>query len=169
MAEELTATELAERVATLRKLRSLLEAQRNKFREYLVVLEKQQIKIEADDGEALRAHAELGTQIVESIASLQKAIMPMRALYESAAASDTARASADIAAECGNVAQLQTELAGLRERVLQRNEHNRALLKVHMNRLREQLADFGLHNPYRGRRSVYADKEYVGSRIAMEV
>ena len=39
---EITHEELLERVALLRKFKSVLEQQRNKFKEYLAVLEKQQ-------------------------------------------------------------------------------------------------------------------------------
>ena len=56
---ELTQEQLDERIAVLKRLRSLLEQQRAKFAEYLNVLEKQQDKIELDDGDALMAHAEL--------------------------------------------------------------------------------------------------------------
>ena len=56
---EITQQELDERVALLRKFRSLLEQQRNKFQEYLNVLEKQQDSITSQNTESLIAHTEL--------------------------------------------------------------------------------------------------------------
>ena len=52
--KELSAKELEERIAILRRFKSLLEQQRNKFQEYLTVLENQQNKIEKDDAVVVR-------------------------------------------------------------------------------------------------------------------
>ena len=82
MTKELSQEELDERVAILRRFRSLLEQQRNKFREYLLVLEKQEGTIEAEDPDAIIAHSELEEQIVRNIGSLQKVIAPMQQLYQ---------------------------------------------------------------------------------------
>ena len=46
---EITQKELDERVALLHRLKSLLEQQRSKFREYLNVLEKQQDSIAKEE------------------------------------------------------------------------------------------------------------------------
>ena len=51
--EKITQEELNERVAILKRFRSLLEQQRNKFREYLTVLEKQQDSINDENTEKL--------------------------------------------------------------------------------------------------------------------
>ena len=83
MAElNLTQEEIDERIAILKRFRKLLEEQRNKFREYLDVLEKQQSAIEKGDTEAMLAHTELEQQIVANIGSLQKVITPIEKLYE---------------------------------------------------------------------------------------
>lgn len=153
----LSQEELDERVAVLRRFRSLLEQQRNKFREYLKVLESQQTKIEEDDGESLMAHAELETQIVANISSLQKVILPLQKLYEAGGKDEKV-----------GVEVLQSELADLQSKVLAQNEKNRNLLRVHMAQIREQLNTMAAMNPYRGRRSVYAPKEAVGAMVAVE-
>ena len=71
MAElNLTQEEIDERIAILKRFRKLLEEQRNKFREYLDVLEKQQSAIENGDTDAMLAHTELEQQIVANIGSL---------------------------------------------------------------------------------------------------
>ena len=69
---ELTQAQIDERIAVLKRFRTLLEQQRNKFREYLHVLECQQNKIEEEDGDALVAHAELEQQIVSNIQICRK-------------------------------------------------------------------------------------------------
>ena len=167
MEKALSTEEFDERVAILRRFRMLLETQRNTFREYLTVLEKQQLKIEADDSEALMAHAELETQIVANISNLQKVIKPLQLMYESNNAATTV-ATAVTKQEDADVEKMQLELAELQQRVLAQNEHNRMLLKAQLSRLRTQLTDLSLKNPYRGRRSVYAEKVGTGSMLAVE-
>ena len=102
---EITQEELNERVALLRRFRSLLEEQRGKFREYLTVLEKQQDSITTENPESLLAHTELEQQVVKNIANLQKVIVPMAKLYNSKAGTNNP------AAEDAEVAKLQNELS----------------------------------------------------------
>ena len=80
---EITQEELNERVAILKRFRTLLEQQRGKFREYLDVLEKQHDSITTENTEALLAHTELEQQVVKNLANLQKVIVPMSKLYNS--------------------------------------------------------------------------------------
>ena len=80
-AKELSKEELDERIAILKRFRKLLEQQRNKFQEYLMVLESQEGRIEMEDGDSIAAHAELESQIVKNLASLQKVIVPMQGMY----------------------------------------------------------------------------------------
>ena len=81
--EKITQEELNERVALLKKFRSLLEQQRNKFREYLSVLEKQQDSINDENTEKLLAHTEIEQQVVQNLSNLQKVIVPMTKMYNS--------------------------------------------------------------------------------------
>ena len=81
--EKITQEELNERVALLKKFRSLLEQQRNKFREYLTVLEKQQDSINDENTEKLLAHTEIEQQVVQNLSNLQKVIVPMTKMYNS--------------------------------------------------------------------------------------
>ena len=69
---ELTQEELNERVAILRRFKSLLEEQRGKFREYLNVLEKQQDSITSENPESILAHTELEQQVVKNLAAFQE-------------------------------------------------------------------------------------------------
>ena len=78
--ENLTQEEINERIAILKRFRHLLEQQRNKFKEYLTVLEKQEKGIASEDDTVIVAQAELEQQIVSNITNLQKVIVPMEAI-----------------------------------------------------------------------------------------
>ncbi len=150
----LSRQELDERIAVLRRFRALLEQQRQKFRDYLLILEKQHEKIEADDTDSLEAHTELENQIVANISSLQKVIVPMRTLYEKGSPSDA-------------IVRVQMDLDALQKKVLIQNEKNRQLLQARMKDVRTQMSAFAAKNPYRGRRSIYAERS-VGNTISIE-
>ncbi len=163
---EITQEELNERVAILRRFRSLLEEQRGKFREYLTVLEKQQDSITSENPENLLAHTELEQQVVKNIASLQKVIVPMAKMYR--AANGTADAGAS-ATEDAEITKLQNDLTDLQDRVLKQNAINRDLLRVHIEQLKSQIA--GFKNPYKANRSVYANvqAQSVATMVHVEV
>lgn len=160
MEEKLTQAELDERVAILRRLRTLLEQQRTKFREYLTVLELQESKISSEDADALIAHSELETQIVAGISSLQKVIVPMQKLYQSSQAATYSPKDAI------PVNQLQNELSNLQIQVLKQNEKNRDLLRSHIDEIKKQMVEF--KNPYRNIKSVYAEKVSTGSLVQID-
>ena len=157
--EEITQEELNERVEILKKLRALLEMQRNKFREYLKVLEQQEHSIETENSEALIMHTELEQEVVKGIANLQKVIIPMSELYKSSSSSD------------GNISdsavnELQKDLSTLQNKVLAQNEKNRELLRNHMTQIKTQIEQF--KNPYRNVKSVYAQKVTAGNFVEVE-
>ena len=153
---EISQEELNERVALLKKFRSLLIQQRAKFQEYLTVLEKQENSIETENSENLLAHTELEQQIVANIMNLQKVIVPMSELYKERGAH----------LEEESVTSIQKELDNLQKQVLVQNERNRELLKNHIVQIRTQIAS--LKNPYKNHRSVYAKTEPVGKLVAVE-
>jgi hypothetical protein len=161
MSKELSKEELDERVAILKRFRKLLEQQRNKFQEYLMVLESQEGKINEENADSIMAHTELENQIVKNLASLQKVIVPMQGMYNAimpgVPVADNAR-----------VEQLQLDLANLQKQVLAQNERNRNLLQSQMNKVKTQLGGMNLMNPYRGRSSIYAEKAAVGSMLSIE-
>ena len=148
---ELSNEELNERVAILRKLRSLLEQQRAKFQEYLTVLEKQQDSINREDTEAIMCHAELEQQVVKSIGNLQKVIVPMSELYKNSSATHK-----DICDQ--SLENIQDDLDRLQSKVLLQNEKNRELLRSHLVAIRAQIDNF--KNPYKNRQSVYAQSAH---------
>lgn len=157
--ENISAQELEERVALLKKFRSLLQQQREKFREYLNVLEKQENSIETENPDALLAHTELEQQVVSNIMSLQKVIVPMADLYNARGGSAKPEQS---------ITELQNDLADLQNKVLAQNAKNRDLLRVHISQIRTKIDS--LRNPYKNARSIYAEKNpeaAVGSMIAV--
>lgn len=157
---DITQKELEERVAILRRFRTLLEQQRAKFQEYLTVLEKQEDSINAEDTNAIISHAELEQQVVAGIRNLQKVIVPMSELYNSSAKGTHAEADKTLAS-------IQGELNRLQSKVLEQNQKNRELLKAHLLQIRAQLDNF--KNPYRNLKSVYATKAAQGNLVAVEV
>lgn len=158
---EISQEELNERVAILRRFRTLLEQQRGKFREYLTVLEKQQDSISSENTEALLAHTELEQQVVKNIINLQKVVVPMRQMYNSVSAGEAAASD-----DQKTIESLQQDLTDLQERVLAQNKINRELLKVHIGQIKIQLA--GLKNPYKNLHSVYAQKQPVSQMVEVE-
>ncbi len=163
---EISQEELNERVALLRRFRSLLEEQRGKFQEYLTVLEKQQDSITSENPENLLIHTELEQQVVKNLANLQKVIVPMSKMYKAASgnASNSVTSKDD-----EEITKIQNELSDLQTKVLKQNEINRDLLRVHIDRLRTQIA--GFKNPYRNNRSVYANAQphKVATMVQIEV
>ena len=158
---EITQEELNERVAILRRFRSLLEEQRGKFREYLNVLEKQQDSITSENPESLLAHTELEQQVVKNIANLQKVIVPMAKMYKANGGNTSP------VAEDAEIAKIQNELSDLQDKVLKQNAINRDLLKLHIEQLKSQINNF--KNPYKTNRSVYTTVQPVAQMIRVEV
>ncbi|MBD5407490.1 MAG: flagellar biosynthesis protein FlgN [Treponema sp.] len=151
--------ELAERVAILRRFRSLLEQQRKKFKDYLTVLEKQETSIEEEDTVALAAHTELEQQVAMGIESLQKVIVPMSEMYKESVGNIAQN-------EQGAVSSIQEELNALQQKVLEQNKKNKELLQVHLVKIKTQLEQF--RNPYKNRSSVYAMSASSGSLVTVE-
>lgn len=160
--ENLSNEELEERVAILKRFRFLLEQQRNKFKEYLNVLEKQQNSIDAEDSEALIKHSELEQQIVKNISNLQKVIVPMNKMYTAINNKSPISTTND-----NDLTQIQLELAALQQKVIKQNEINRDLLRVHLEKIKMQIANF--NNPYKTSKSVYAQTEKVGNFVELNV
>ena len=160
--ENLSNEELEERVAILKRFRFLLEQQRNKFKEYLNVLEKQQNSIDTEDSEALIKHSELEQQIVKNISNLQKVIVPMNKMYTAINNKSPISTTND-----NDLTQIQLELSALQQKVIKQNEINRDLLRVHLEKIKMQIANF--NNPYKTSKSVYAQTEKVGNFVELNV
>lgn len=156
--ENLTQTEIEERTALLKRFRTLLEQQRAKFREYLLVLEEQEKTIQNENADALLVHTELEQQIASNIISLQKVIKPIETMYNDAF---TGSSSAS------DIPCLQADLQNLQKQVLERNKKNRELLQVHISQIKERLSS--IKNPYRNASSVYTQSAQTAARINISI
>ena len=158
--KDLSQEEINERVAILKRFRHLLEQQRNKFKEYLDVLQKQEEGIKSEDDTLIVAQAELEQQIVSNITNLQKVIVPIESLYKEKGIQLTAE-----------IPQIQKELTELQEAVLSQNEKNQSLLKEHVVQIRNKIANISnpRFNPYAKNTSIYSQKTSQPSIIDLEV
>jgi flagellar biosynthesis/type III secretory pathway chaperone len=139
--EEISSEEVAERVAILKRFRELLTQQRNKFHEYLTVLDKEKDDIENGSTEDLLTHVELEEKIVGNIFSIQKVIDPLEAMYK---ASFPQRES--------EVPSLKAALQDLQTEAATRSKRNKDLLSKRMIELRSEIK-LMKGNPYAKRPS----------------
>jgi hypothetical protein len=155
----LSPEELAQRVAVLKRFRTLLAQQRDRFRSYLEVLDKQKDIIEKGEPEELIAHVELEEKIVADIFSIQKVIDPLEDMYwaavsgfEPAQASRTGPRAA--AQDSDEVRSLKSALEGLKGEAVLRSTRNKEMLSKRMAELRSEIKSLR-NNPYvpKGRRS----------------
>jgi hypothetical protein len=154
MAGALSTEELNHRIAVIKRFREMLQAQRDRFREYLNVLDKQQAVIERGDTEALLSHVELEEHIVTDIFNIQKVIDPLETMYHSFASSGgTMPVPAGGEAE---VTGLKAAVERLKQEAAIRSERNRDLLSKRMTEIRSEIKSLR-GNPYAARRSIYAE------------
>jgi hypothetical protein len=123
-------TEVEQRVAILKRLKQLLFGQREKFRSYLDLLERQETDIINNDSEKLTAHMELEKSIVMEISSFQKVIDPLEDMYRMAYPTHETEIPA-----------IKESLSKIREGVLERNQHNQELLRTSMGEMRQKISD----------------------------
>jgi len=184
---DLSSEEVKRRVAILKRFRELLCQQRDRFRQYLTVLDKQKEVIENGDTEQLIAHVELEEQIVGDIFAIQKVIDPLEAMYQvafpagSAVVVGTASAAAVGNSGAGtlpgfnrvngpvtlqgDVPDLRAALEELRSEAVIRSGRNKDLLAKRMEELRQEMRTLR-SNPYAIHRPSYSDNSAVLVDIA---
>ena len=159
---EIGAEELAQRVAILRRFKTLLSQQRERFRSYLDVLEKQETVIESGSPEDLLAYVEIEEKIVADIFSIQKVIDPLEDMYRSvvsglgpgqAPSSDTLKSEG-----ADEVPSIKAALEELKNEAVVRSTKNKEMLSKRMLELRTEITALR-DNPYltKARRSAFAD------------
>ena len=153
---KLNYSEIAERVAVLKRFRSLLEQQRLKFREYLTVLEKQEKSISDENTDAVLQHTELEESIIAEIFTIQKVIDPLEYMYTNICKN-----------EHSDIPHLKTDLDDLQKRVLAQNKRNRELLQTHITGLRQQIAS--LKRPYAHKESIYASTARTAALVDLSL
>jgi hypothetical protein len=147
--------ELAQRVAVLKRFKILLTQQRDRFRSYLEVLDKQKDIIETGSAEDLLAHVELEEKIVADIFSIQKVINPLEDMYRAAISTYGNRGAME---DSLDVPDLKSTLEDLKNEAVVRSTRNKELLSKRMVELRTEIKTLR-NNPYAaaGRRSMYSD------------
>ncbi len=151
-----TEQEIDERVEILKKLKSLLESERNKFREYLKVLETQEISIQNEDTVSIAAHTKLEEEVVKNISNIQKVIVPMTELYKSAKTENPLENDE-------NILKIQNDLTELQKKVSIQNQKNQNLLRTILPKVKVQIENF--RNPYKNLKNVYGQTGATGSLV----
>ncbi|MCL2806340.1 MAG: flagellar biosynthesis protein FlgN [Treponema sp.] len=142
-ANEIDSAELAQRVAVLKRFKILLTQQRDRFRSYLDLLDKQQNVIESGSADDLLSYVEIEEKIVADIFSIQKVIDPLEEMYYSISSPniDLTIGSAD------EVPGLKASLEKLKGEAVVRSTKNKELLSKRMAELRTEITELR-NNPY---------------------
>jgi hypothetical protein len=159
---DLDPVEVRRRVAVLKRFRELLRQQRDRFAEYLEVLDKQKNVIENGSADELIAHVELEEKIVSDIFSIQKVIDPLENMYQALLPlkETTGRIPFSVSASSASIEEkevpgLKSALEELKAEAVVRSERNKELLAKRMEELRLEMKSLRA-NPYVLRRSVYS-------------
>jgi len=114
------------RAAIIKRYRELLLRQRDSFRTYLTVLDKQQAIIGSGSAEDLLAYVEMEEHIIADIFAIQKVINPLESMYRSSGASDTA----------DDIPVIKSALEYLKIQTAEQSGYNRDLIKTRMEGIR---------------------------------
>ena len=156
--------ELAQRVAVLRRFKTLLSQQRDRFRSYLDLLEKQQNVIESGSAEDLLTYVEIEEKIVADIFSIQKVIDPLEEMYYTVISGyDPEKALHGKTGKQDNpeeVSGLKASLEKLKSEAVIRSTKNKELLSKRMLELRQEIKTLR-NNPYAvgGKRPNFGDSK----------
>jgi len=160
VSDNIDSTELAQRVAVLKRFKTLLSQQRDRFRSYLNLLDKQQGVIESGSTEDLLNYVEIEEKIVADIFSIQKVIDPLEEMYNSiiSTAAVTVQKGAEKSEAPDEVHGLKASLEKLKNVAVVRSTKNRELLSKRMLELRSEIKALR-NNPYMagGRKTNFSD------------
>jgi len=146
-------SELAQRVAIVKRFKELLIQQRDRFRSYLTVLDRQQLLIGYGSADEITAHVELEEQMVADIFSIQKVIEPMEVMYNACGggASDAADSCdlSDLGAfiTINDVPELKATLEDLKTQAVVRSGQNRDMLSRRMEEINSDIQTIK-NNPF---------------------
>nr|AGS52158.1 hypothetical protein [uncultured bacterium contig00049] len=146
---EIDSAELAQRVAILKRFKILLTQQRDRFKAYLNLLDKQQNVIESGSAEDLLTYVEIEEKIVADIFSIQKVIDPLEEMYN-AVVSGRNFAKMPLKAESASsdeVPGIKASLEKLKSEAVMRSTKNKELLSKRMLELRQEIKTLR-NNPY---------------------
>ncbi|GMO31556.1 MAG: hypothetical protein Ta2F_07070 [Termitinemataceae bacterium] len=147
----LSTTELAERVAIIKRFKELLISQRERFKQYLAVLDKQKDIIESGTAEDIISHVELEEKIVGDIFTIQKSLVPMQSMYKTVLKTESP--------ESADIPLLSETLEKLKKTAALRSIRNKDLLEKRMVIIRNEMKSLRTGPLAKTRRSVYAAGE----------
>jgi len=147
VSDAIDSAELAQRVAVLRRFKTLLTQQRDRFRSYLNLLEKQQNVIESGSAEELLAYVEIEEKIVADIFSIQKVIDPLEEMYYTVVSGKTPGKAPQKSENSDEVPSLKASLEKLKSEAVIRSTKNKELLSKRMLELRSEIKALR-NNPY---------------------
>jgi len=158
------AAELAQRVAVLKRFKTLLTQQRDRFRSYLDLLDKQQSIIESGSAEELLSYVEIEEKIVADIFSIQKVIDPLEDMYYSISSQRV-----PIDGQADEVPSLKESLENLKNEAVVRSAQNKELLSKRMTEIRAEITTLR-NNPYvvSNKRSSYGAVNNTASLVNLQ-
>lgn len=158
--DAINSEEVSRRVGVLRRFRELLKTQRDRFQQYLELLDRQKDVIEGGNAGDLAAYVELEEKIVADIFSIQKVIDPLEGMYQGAyplprkGRKSRAKAKAEDAA---GIPDLKSALESLRSEAASRAGRNRELLSRRMAAVQSEIKTIR-KSPYSKKsRSLYGE------------
>ncbi|MGI5062919.1 flagellar biosynthesis protein FlgN [Treponema denticola] len=157
MKQVLSRQEIDQRVAVLKRFKALLQEQRKKFSDYLVVLETQERSIHEENIDALVHHTELEQSIIGDIFTIQKVIDPIEEMYRLGMPNkdDT------------EVVRLKSDLNKLQSQVIDQNQKNRELLQSRMADLRQEM--ISIKPDYRYSKQALSKQEVSASLVDISI
>lgn len=157
MKQVLSRQEIDQRVAVLKRFKALLQEQRKKFSDYLVVLETQERSIHEENIDALVHHTELEQSIIGDIFTIQKVIDPIEEMYRLGMPDkdDT------------EVVRLKSDLNKLQSQVMDQNQKNRELLQSRMADLRQEM--ISIKPDYRYSKQALSKQEVSASLVDISI
>lgn len=138
--KNLSSGEISQRISILKRFKKLLEQQREKFQQYLQVLEAQELSIDDENVENIVEHAQLGQSIISEIASIKKVIDPLESMYKTVHTQGLSLDNTDDTVLSIETEKLKADLQSLQQNILIQNKKNRDKLKTHVIDLRQQMA-----------------------------
>jgi len=153
MTTTLTANETAagtsQLVAVHKRLKELLSQQCDRFRNYLLLFDKQQIFIEAANADELLAYVDFEERVVAEIFSIQKVIDPLEKTYKTYEQADGRFLPRN------DITVLKAALEELRQEAVYKLARNRELLSARMTDIRREIDALKNSSFTGGRRPVF--------------
>ncbi|MDR1149656.1 MAG: flagellar biosynthesis protein FlgN [Spirochaetaceae bacterium] len=140
--------EIKKRAAVLKRFKELLIEQRERFRSYIDILDKQKDVIENGKTEDILAQVEMEEGVAAGITAVQKVLEPMRFLYENVCSD----------AKDSGISEISSALENLQQETFQRVKYNKDLLEKRMILIRDELKNLR-SNPFTRRKSIYAENQ----------